>query len=290
MRQELDPGTIVRTSDFIGLEGFRVVIREWPRNGEFGSGRKGFPFFRLAYRPGEERGHTVLRYSQNPESEVRMTRVSAIGPPDSPFEAIYTEADGKTVSFEIHPGFLGDVIRRANIRAEKLQCVPPPRFVINRSVEFLCSLLMQETENGAQLGSLYFESLAKALVIAVVSQTDPRLPDAGKIYVQNERVKQALSYIESNFRSKLTLPEIAAASGLSVSHFCRLFGRMVGLTPHEYILNCRLHFAERLLCLRGAECSIADIAAESGFADQAHFSRRFHRVFRKTPHEYRRQQ
>ena len=149
---------------------------------------------------------------------------------------------------------------------------------------------MQETENGAQLGSLYFESLAKALVIAVVSQTDPRLPDAGKIYVQNERVKQALSYIESNFRSKLTLPEIAAASGLSVSHFCRLFGRMVGLTPHEYILNCRLHFAERLLCLRGAECSIADVAAESGFADQAHFSRHFHRVFRKTPHEYRRQQ
>ena len=84
-----------------------MVIREWPaRNGEFGSGRKGVPFFRLAYRPGEERGHTVVRYSQNPESEVRMTRVSAIGPPDSPLSRLFILKGGKTVSFEIQPGFL----------------------------------------------------------------------------------------------------------------------------------------------------------------------------------------
>jgi hypothetical protein len=44
----------------------------------------------------------------------------------------------------------------------------------------------------AKHGSLYFESLATALVIAVFSQTDSRLPEAGNIYAQNERVQQAL--------------------------------------------------------------------------------------------------
>ena len=112
---------------------------------------------------------------------------------------------------------------------------------------------MQETENGAHLGSLYFESLATAVVIAVVSQTDSRLPDAGNIYVQNRRVQQALSYIQLHFRSKLTLPEIAAAAHLSTFHFSRLFSRFVGLPPHEYVLRCRLRFAEKLLCLRGIE-------------------------------------
>jgi AraC family transcriptional regulator len=149
---------------------------------------------------------------------------------------------------------------------------------------------MYETERGALLAPLYFESLATALVVAVVSQTDSRLPDAGNIYVQNQHVQKALSYIEANFRSKLTLPEVAAASHLSAFHFSRLFSRIVGLNPHEYVLQYRLRFAEKMLCLRGVQCSIAEIAAESGFCDQAHFSRHFHRAYGKTPQEYRRQQ
>src|SRR5271166_6370286 len=290
MRQELDADRIVRTSDFTGFEGFRVVILEFPKNGGFGSGRKGVPYFIFGYRPGEERGRTFIRFQENPKPETRMTRLSAIIPAETPSEATYSDADGKVLGFEVHPRFLADVIKRAGISPGKLQRVPPPGFVINRRVDYLCSLLMQETENRAKLGPLYFESLATALVIAVVSQTDSRLPDAGNIYVRNERVQQALSYIESNFRSKLTLPEIAAEAHLSVSHFSRLFGRVVGLAPHEYILSCRLRFAEKILCLRGTECSMAEIAVESGFADQAHFSRHFHRVFGKAPQAYRRQQ
>jgi AraC family transcriptional regulator len=290
MRQELNPDAIVRTSDFTGFEGLRVVIQEFPKNGGFGSGRKGVPYFIFGYRPGEERGRTLVRFQENPKLETRMTRLSAIIPAETPFEATYSDADGKVLGFEVYPRFLADVIKRAGISPGKLQRVPPPGFVINQRVDYLCSLLMQETESGGKHGPLYFESLATALVIAVVSQTDSRLQAAGNISVQNERVQRALSYIESNLRSKLRLPEIAAEAHLSVSHFSRLFGRVVGLAPHEYILSCRLRFAEKLLCLRGIECSMADIAAESGFADQAHFSRNFHRVFGKAPHEYRRQQ
>jgi hypothetical protein len=63
----------------------------------------------------------------------------------------------------------------------KLERVPPPRFLINQRVDQLCSLLMRETERQAPLAPLYFEGLATALVIAVVSQTDVRLPAAGNL-------------------------------------------------------------------------------------------------------------
>jgi AraC family transcriptional regulator len=290
MHQEFDPASIVRTSDFVGFSGLRVVVRQLPNEGEAGSGRQGFSFFMLGYRPMEERGQTFFRFSGANRPEVQMSRVSAVVPANQPFEASYTDAAGKVASFEIEPRFLRHAIRRADIVPRKLEAVPPARFLINRRVDYLCSLLIYETERGAKLAPPYFESLATALVIAVVSQTDSRLPDAGNLYVQNQQVQKAISHIEANFRSKLTVPEIAANSHLSTFHFSRLFTRFVGLAPSEYLLQYRLMVAEKLLSLPGANSSIADVAADSGFADQAHFSRHFRRFYGRTPQEYRRQQ
>jgi transcriptional regulator GlxA family with amidase domain len=68
------------------------------------------------------------------------------------------------------------------------------------------------------------------------------------------------------------------------------FSRIVGLSPSQCVSQYRLKFAQKLLCLRGAQRSIADMAAESGFYDQAHFSLHFRHAFGKTPQEYRSEQ
>ena len=156
-------------------------------------------------------------------------------------------------------------------------------------VDLLCSLLMRETERRASLAPLYFESLATALIIAVITQADATLPEARSLYVRDECIKQATAYIEEHFRSKLTRSQIAAAAHLSAFYFSRLFRRHVGFSPEAYVLNCRLRYAAKLLALRGPDCSIADVAADSGFADQSHFGRLFRRAFGRTPQQYRRQ-
>jgi hypothetical protein len=115
MGQELDPDTIVKTSDFTGFDGFRVLIRELPKNGGCGSARKGVPYFIFGYRPGEERGCTLLRFDENQKLETRMTRLSAIIPAETPFETTYSAAAGKILSFHVHARFLADVIKRAGL-------------------------------------------------------------------------------------------------------------------------------------------------------------------------------
>jgi AraC-like DNA-binding protein len=73
----------------------------------------------------------------------------------------------------------------------------------------------------------------------------------------------------------VSLNELAAMVHLSRSYFCRAFKVTVGVTPYQWQLNARIRYAKWLI-LRG-EIPLAQIALESGFSDQAHFTR----VFRK---------
>jgi transcriptional regulator GlxA family with amidase domain len=154
-------------------------------------------------------------------------------------------------------------------------------------VKGVCGLLIDETERGCPQGRRYFEHLGAALLIAIASQTDPRLPDACDLEAQHERVQPAIALIKAHFDSKLSLEQLARTACISAFHFSRLFHATVGLTPCQYLWAYRLHRARLLLSVAGQACSIADVAAECGFADQTHLGRRFRQAYGVSPLEFR---
>ena len=85
----------------------------------------------------------------------------------------------------------------------------------------------------------------------------------------------------------LRLGEIAEAVGVHPVHLSRTFRRYHGCTMAEYLRRLRLERAREAL-LEG-EATLAEIALDAGFADQAHFSRRFKRAYGLSPGAYRRQ-
>jgi AraC-like DNA-binding protein len=284
MRLEIHSPEHVRfTSDRLAFEGFRVVVLELSDAGEARSAQRGHPCFWFMCRPIRERGRTVVTFLETSES-VLLSRISLVVPPNRAFRVYWRQAAGWVCTFEVHPRFLEDVLRQSEITASKfsLSCA---RFVINRRIDWLCQLLMQETEQGCPSGCQYFESLARALLIAVASQIDLRLPEAGHLDAQHRRIQEAIVFMEANFASRMTREEVARVAGLSPCHFSRLFHALVGLTSHQYLLQCRLRNAQKLL-LVDEKPSFADIAAETGFADQAHFARHFRRAFGKSPQEF----
>ncbi|WP_245266260.1 helix-turn-helix transcriptional regulator [Mesorhizobium japonicum] len=74
---------------------------------------------------------------------------------------------------------------------------------------------------------------------------------------------------------------MAAVCGLSSYHFVRAFSRTFGVPPHQYVLDLRLDFAERLLA--ESRMAIADIAHLSGFSSQSHFTTVMKKYRRLTP-------
>ncbi len=70
-----------------------------------------------------------------------------------------------------------------------------------------------------------------------------------------------------------TTAGLAFACGLSRASFYRHFAALFGASPHDHLIRSRLEFSKAAL-VRGSD-PIAAIAADAGFADQAHFTRTF---------------
>jgi len=83
-----------------------------------------------------------------------------------------------------------------------------------------------------------------------------------------------------------SLAELADLTGLSQFALLRAFRRQTGMPPHAYLNHLRVRRA-RLLLDRGL--APADVAAQTGFADQAHLTRHFKRVVGVPPAAYQRE-
>jgi AraC family transcriptional regulator len=94
-------------------------------------------------------------------------------------------------------------------------------------------------------------------------------------------------FIHAHIEEVITLNELARVAGLSPSHFCSLFRKTLGTTPHQFVLGCRIQHAKTLLA--DPSHSILDVALASGFRTHQHFSRIFHRLTGTSPSIYRTQ-
>lgn len=82
-----------------------------------------------------------------------------------------------------------------------------------------------------------------------------------------------------------SLEDMAATAGLTPSHFCRVFKRATGVSPHQYVIKARLDRAQQML--GGSDLSIAAIAESLGFGSQSHFTRVFRLYAGQTPSAWR---
>jgi AraC-like DNA-binding protein len=99
----------------------------------------------------------------------------------------------------------------------------------------------------------------------------------------NAGVARAAGFIRDNCVRSLKLKEICAVAGLSASYLIRAFKTEYGMSPHAYLVNCRIEFSRQQL-RRGLP--LAEVALAAGFCDQAHLQRSFKKYVAVTPRQY----
>jgi AraC family transcriptional regulator len=97
--------------------------------------------------------------------------------------------------------------------------------------------------------------------------------------------ERALAYIEEHLPAAITVPEIAAAVGLSHNHLTRIFRAATGTTVVAHIRRRRLERARHLL--RESTLSIPAVAAAVGIADLQAFNKACRRELGASPRAVR---
>lgn len=150
----------------------------------------------------------------------------------------------------------------------------------------LAQLIAAECADPQPLHDLYGDGLALSLIIDVLKLTQVQPRKRSKLAAW--QLRRAIEFIEENCLRNIRLEEVAAVTGLSQSHFSHAFKASTGVAPHQYQTNVRLERAKHLLV--GSEYPLTTIAVETGFADQAHFTRVFRKNLGTTPANWKKAQ
>lgn len=99
-------------------------------------------------------------------------------------------------------------------------------------------------------------------------------------------VLEAVTFIQSNYMEKLTVPQLADYVNMSLFHFSRVFKKETGYAPYEYIIKTRIDHAKGLL--KKSNKNVKEIAYEVGFNSESNFVNTFRDSVKLTPNEFRR--
>ena len=141
-------------------------------------------------------------------------------------------------------------------------------------VELLVHLADAAESDTAFIASLFYSiSRLQLHTQESLGRKDPR-----------QQMRHAVQYIEA--RSGNTTPTaVAQAMNLSRGYLRNLFSDAFGQSLQAYIIECRLHTAEKLLLQ--TDRSISEIAASVGYDDPLHFSKAFKKKHGISPRDYR---
>jgi AraC-like DNA-binding protein len=99
------------------------------------------------------------------------------------------------------------------------------------------------------------------------------------------RLNRVRRYAESRLDKSITLEELADVAGFSRAHFAATFKAATSMSAHEFLLRMRIQAAVKLLTF--TDLALVEIALQTGFQNQPHFTTVFRKVTSLTPGRWR---
>jgi len=178
----------------------------------------------------------------------------------------------------VEPSTLSEALRSVSGRAYPLPFV---RDVVSGNA--ILARAIEDAFRGP-LEPLGVDSLVVNLAEGLLAgESDAARPSASR-RVDEPAVERARQLLDAERTRVVHSGELESLTGLTRYDLARQFRMVLGTTPHRYLLMRRLELARELI--HGGR-PLVEVALDTGFADQAHFTRAFRSAFGLTPARYR---
>jgi AraC family transcriptional regulator len=136
---------------------------------------------------------------------------------------------------------------------------------------------------------IVMRALVEQLLVHILrNYSTPRLSEElefSRVGLVDRRIRRSVELMHTQLDQDLTLKALAAASYLSPFHFARLFKKLTGSSPHNYLAGIRAARAQLLLA--ETELSVTEIGTRVGYLSGSHFTKAFRIATGATPREFR---
>lgn len=196
-------------------------------------------------------------------------------PAHEPHAECFDDTGGRAFNIELGPAWMADLQDRGLAppeRSRETRAGPLNRLATRLFRDFLAS--------GPTV-----ELSSEELVLEMVAEVG-RLEELGREGRPPRWLDRVVEILHDRFDEVIRVGELAEEAGVHPVHLARVFRRYHGCTVGEYQRQLRVEHA--CAQLAGSDARLSHVALHTGFADQAHFSRRFKEVTGLTPGEYRR--
>jgi two-component system response regulator YesN len=196
----------------------------------------------------------------------------------------------KTGAREILNEFLGSIFFQSGMNFETIKV---------RLIELVVMICRAAIEAGGGAKELlglnysYLTDLNKAtdleeLLFKVTEILENFIHKVSLIKVGKKKIKMDAirEYLQKNFAHKISARDVAKVAGLSTSRALHLFKEETHQSLSGYIQKLRIDYGKHLLL--NSDLDIADVAVETGFFDQSHFSKAFKKAAKIPPSRFRR--
>jgi AraC-like DNA-binding protein len=157
----------------------------------------------------------------------------------------------------------------------------PQAVIYDRQLAQLILQLHQSLETS--LSQLEKDTRWLGTLVKLIQRHSGDRPTLQSIGKEDRPIARVKSYLEANYPENISLDKLAAIANLSPFYLLRTFHDRVGMPPYEYLTQVRVARAKSLLSQGYA---IAQVAQQTGFADQSHLTRQFKRFVGVTPGKY----
>jgi len=197
-----------------------------------------------------------------------------IGQPGDAYTCSHDHVCGdRCLSFQLAPAAVD-----AAARAWQVGSLPPLSELM-----VLGELAQAAADGRSDVG---LDEIGQWLAARFVALTAGRAPSPRGLTARDRRrAVHAALWIDAHAAEAIDLDAAAREAGLSPFHFLRVFTRVLGVTPKQYVIRARLGRAARLLA--EGDQPITDVALDVGFGDLSNFVRTFHRAAGVSPRRFR---